>query len=359
MRLSFFLFVVLATVVASCIGFSSAENVALNPKTDTGARRLRQSVVIEPVAKSVKDIVREIEEKISKNAGKLTSGLKKTAQLSDDQAAKITKVLSNSEKAKAAIQVSDDQIVRVSTLIKNANGVADDDVAKLAVVLASAQKGAKATDDQAAKIAKVLLNSEKAKAAMRISDDEIARVSTMIKKANAEVGVADDDVAKLAGLFAVAQKSAKATDDQVFAIAKWMANAKKVGAVGQASDDEVRKVTEMFKTATGRATGAAKLTDDEVARLSKALAEAQKGAALTDKQVAKLVKMFTEAKQVTSPSNKQLTLLAQELVPVATKDKKSWSTLKKVIVATLGAAGGAAVIYTVVKLASPNEAVTA
>ncbi|KAL3671321.1 hypothetical protein V7S43_003251 [Phytophthora oleae] len=45
-RLSYFLILLLATFIASCIGFSSAENVAVAPKIDNGARRLRQSVEV-------------------------------------------------------------------------------------------------------------------------------------------------------------------------------------------------------------------------------------------------------------------------------------------------------------------------
>ncbi|KAL3671291.1 hypothetical protein V7S43_003223 [Phytophthora oleae] len=292
MRLSFFLTLLLATFVASCIGFSSAENVAVAPKIDNGARRLRQSVEVQEergIGDALAGAVTSMKAKFTTNSGKLAEGLKTTAQLSDDQAAKLAKILTNPEKARKAFLVS---------------------------------------------------------------DDEVARMSTIIKKANAEAGVVDDEVATVAKVFAAAQKTAKATDDQVVAIAKMMANAKKAEAAAKASDDEVRKVSEMFKIATGRASGAAKYTDDEVAKLSKGLAEAQKGAALTDNQVAKIVKTFTEAKQISSLSKKQVAKLAAELAPVAKKDPKSWSTLKKVIVATLGVTGGAAVIYGVVKLTS-------
>ncbi|KAK1944786.1 hypothetical protein P3T76_003319 [Phytophthora citrophthora] len=177
-------------------------------------------------------------------------------------------------------------------------------------------------------------------------------MTALVKKANAEGGIAEDKVTKFAMVLAAAKKRAKATDDQVFNIAKMMANAKKTNEAIKASDDEVRKVSDMFKTAAGGATGAVKYTDDEVAKLSQSLAGAQQGAALTDKQVAKVVKMFTEAKQVTSLNKRQTTKLAQELVLVAVKDKKSWSTLKKVIMATLGVTAGGAVIYGVVKLTS-------
>ncbi|KAK1944790.1 hypothetical protein P3T76_003323 [Phytophthora citrophthora] len=286
MRRSLFLTLLLATFVASCIGFSSAENVAV------GARRLRQPVEVQEergIGDALAGAVTGMKSKLTPNSGKLVEGLKSTAQFSDDQVAKFVKILTNPEKARKSFLVG---------------------------------------------------------------DDEVARMSTIIKQANAEAGVADDQVATLAKVFAAAQKSAKATDDQVITIAKMMANAKKMEVAVKASDDEVRKVSEMFKIATGRAKGAAKYTDDEVAKLSKGLAEAQKGAGLTDNQVAKLVKLFTEAKQVTSLSNKQLTKLTHELVPVAAKDKKSWSTLKKLIVATLGVAAGGTVIYGVVKLTS-------
>ncbi|KAL3671319.1 hypothetical protein V7S43_003249 [Phytophthora oleae] len=105
------------------------------------------------------------------------------------------------------------------------------------------------------------------------------------------------------------------------------ASAKKTNEAIKVSDDEVRKVSDMFKTASGRATGAAKYTDDEVAKLSKTLAEAQKGAALTDNQVAKLVKIFTEEKRVSSLSNKHAAKLAMELAGVARRGKKSWNGL--------------------------------
>ncbi|KAG1710637.1 hypothetical protein DVH05_013361 [Phytophthora capsici] len=284
MRLLFFLAVLLATFATSCMSFSSAEKAAFIPKIDNGDRRLRQSVDIRPLSEKVASSVK---------SEKLADAVKTAAQLSDDQAAKIAKVLTTSDKARAAFLVS---------------------------------------------------------------DDEIARMSTLIKKANAEAGVVDDEVANLGRLFAAAKRSAKATDDQVVAIAKVMANAKKADAVVKASDNDVRKVSDMFKFATGGATGAARYTDDEVAKLSKAIAEAQKGTDLTDKQVAKIVKLFTEAKLVSSLSNKQAEKLAKELAPVAVKDKKSWSVLKRLIVATLGVAGGAAIIYGVIKLTTPNEA---
>eukprot|EP00644_Phytophthora_capsici_P011422 jgi/Phyca11/18476/fgenesh1_pg.PHYCAscaffold_37_\ len=155
-------------------------------------------------------------------------------------------------------------------------------------ILSGVKKAALFSDDQAAKFAKVLTNSNKARASLLVSDDELVRVTNLIKKANTDAAFADDEVAKLAKIFAAAQKSADATDDQVMAIVKILANSKKVGAVAKASDDEVRKVSEMFKVAANGAAGAAKYTDDEVLKLSKALAEVQKGAALTDKQVAKV-----------------------------------------------------------------------
>ncbi|KAG1710589.1 hypothetical protein DVH05_013313 [Phytophthora capsici] len=288
MRLSFFL-TLLVAFVASCISLSSAANA---PVTSNGVRRLRLAVDVQEergIADALSGAITSVKAKFTTNSGKLVEGLKTSAQLSDDQAAKMAKILTNPEKARAAFLVS---------------------------------------------------------------DDEVARMSTIVKKANAEAGVVDDDVASLAKVFAAAQKSTKATDDQVVAIAKIMANAKKAEEAAKAADDEVLKVSEMFKVATGRASGAAKFTDDEVAKLSKALVEAQKGAALTDNQVAKLVKMFTEAKHVSSLSDKQVAKLAKELVPVATKDKKSWSTMKKVVVGTLGVTAGAAVIYAVVKLTS-------
>ncbi|KAK1944741.1 hypothetical protein P3T76_003279 [Phytophthora citrophthora] len=296
MRLSFLLTLLVAFVV-SCISLSSAANA---PAISNGVRRLRLATEVEEergIADTLAGAITSVKAKFTANSGKLVEGLKTSAQLSDDQAAKMAKILTNPEKARAAFLVS---------------------------------------------------------------DDEIARVSTIVKKANAEVGVVDDDVATIAKVFAAAQKSAKATDDQVLAIAKIMANAKKAEAAAKAADDEVLKVSEMFKVATGRASGAAKYTDDEVAKLSKALVEAQKGAALTDNQVAKLVKMFTEAKHVSSLNDKKIGKLAQELVPVAAKDKKSWSTLKKVIVASLGITVGGAVIYGVVKLtSSPSTASSA
>ncbi|KAG1710580.1 hypothetical protein DVH05_013306 [Phytophthora capsici] len=295
MRLSFFL-TLLVAFVASCISLSNAANA---PTTSNGVRRLRLAVDVQEergIADALSGAVTSMKAKLTTSSGKLVEGLKTTAQLSDDQAAKMTKILTNPEKAQKAFLVS---------------------------------------------------------------DDEIARMSTIVKKVNAEVGVVGDDVATAARAFAVMQKGVKATDDQVVAFAKVMANAKKAEAAAKAADDEVLKVSEMFKVATGRASGAAKFTDDEVAKLSKTLVEAQKEAALTDKQLAKLVKLLTEGKQVTSLSDKQIVRLAKELVPVATKDKKSWSTMKKVIVGALGVTAAAAVIYAVVKLTKGSSTAAA
>ncbi|KAL3671320.1 hypothetical protein V7S43_003250 [Phytophthora oleae] len=59
--------------------------------------------------------------KFTTNSGKLIEGVKTTAQLSDDQAAKLAKILTNPEKARAAFLVSDDEVARMSNLIKKAN----------------------------------------------------------------------------------------------------------------------------------------------------------------------------------------------------------------------------------------------
>ncbi|KAK1944783.1 hypothetical protein P3T76_003316 [Phytophthora citrophthora] len=195
----------------------------------------------------------------------------------------------------------------ITTVISSLKG-------KLTSKLAEA---AKLGDGQAARLSKILTNPDKARAALKVSDDEIAQMATLIKKANAEAGRADDQVTKYATAFAAMKKGAKASDEQVSSMIKFWANGKRTTEALKASDDEVRKVSDMFKTATGRATGAAKFTDDEVAKLSKGLVQAQKGAALTDR----IVNMVTEAKQLAAMSQPlrkdQVEKLALELVPVA------------------------------------------
>ncbi|POM65730.1 Secreted RxLR effector peptide protein [Phytophthora palmivora] len=208
-------------------------------------------------------------------------------------------------------------------------------------------------DNALAKLSKIFV---KPNSRFHIADDEVAKMSVLVKKVNADNGVtmADDEVAKFAMTFAVAKQTAQLTDDQVMKLSKSIADAKKVN-----SDEEVAKVSVVFKNANAGATGGAKFTDDELAKISKGFAAAQKEAGLSDMQdmqVARLAKLFAAAKQATTTRDESIAKLSQVLAVVAQKDKKSWSTLKKVIVGTLGVTVGGAVIYGTVKLITKDSA---
>ncbi|POM77226.1 Hypothetical protein PHPALM_5421, partial [Phytophthora palmivora] len=225
--------------------------------------------------------------------------------------------------------------------------LADDELVKMGKAFAAAQKGAGLNDDQVSKLSKMFSGADFADDALKITDDEAAKTFELVKKANAGdgVGLNDGEVAALAIAFASAQKTVQLTDDQVFKLSKMIADQMKVKEAAKVSDDEVAKVSEIFKKANAGATGEVKYTDAELAMFGKSFAAAQKGASLSDEQVGNLAKLFAGVKQATTTSDENVAKLSQELVVVAQKDKKSWSTLKKVIVGTLGVSVGGAVIY--------------
>ncbi|POM64846.1 Secreted RxLR effector peptide protein [Phytophthora palmivora] len=286
---------------------------------------------------------------------------KQTAQLSDDQVMKLSNRIAHSNKLKEAAKVGDDEVVKVSELFKKSNAgttggaLFTDDVGK---AFTAAQKEASLSDDQVSQLSKIFSNADIAGDALKLSDDEVNKMMGLIKKANADDGIvlADDELAKFGVAFATAQKSAKITDDQVLKLSKMIAGSKKVKEAVTVSDDEVAKVSEVFKKANSGALGGAKFTDDELAKISKGFALAQKEAGISDIQMARLAKLFAGAKQATATSDENVLKLSQELAAVTQKDKKSWSTLKKVIVSVLGITIGGAVIYTVVKLTTKDSA---
>ncbi|POM67191.1 Hypothetical protein PHPALM_16856 [Phytophthora palmivora] len=197
------------------------------------------------------------------------------------------------------------------------------------------------------------------------ADDEVARMTDFLKKANAGegVGFTDDELIKVANSLVVAQKNVKFSDDQMIKLSKGIVDAKKAAEAARNSDDEVAKISVMLTKANSKASDGAKYTDDELLQLSKAFLEMQKTAGFSDKQLKKMAQLFAQTKQATTSTDESVVKLSQELVELAQKDKKSWSTLKKVIVSVLGISVGGAVIYTTVKLSnkdspSPVTAVT-
>ncbi|KAG7391142.1 hypothetical protein PHYPSEUDO_005909 [Phytophthora pseudosyringae] len=210
-----------------------------------------------------------------------------------------------------------------------------------------AKEVAKLSDDQAATLTKIMAADPKTLEALSVRDEAVAKMSGIVKKANAGdgVGLTDDEVAKFAKAFAAVQKGAGMTDDQVTKLAKTFVDAKKVKEAAKVSDEEVAKVSDMFRKANTGAKDAAKYTDDELATLSKAFAAAQKEAALSDDQVVNLAKLLASAKPITSTSDGRIGKISKALAGVAKKDKKAWSTLKKTIVAILGVTVGGAIIY--------------
>ncbi|POM74218.1 Aggrecan core protein Cartilage-specific proteoglycan core protein [Phytophthora palmivora] len=409
MRLTFLLSLIVTTFILINVGFTSAENV---DNIDNGFRRLHAPTHVqeergpgdivakfisvlkggddEVVAKLAKKFAnpdsafRLTDDEVAKmsvlvkkaNAGdgvgltddevakfaKAFASAKKSAQLTDDQVIKLSKMIAiDSKKVKDAAKVSDDEVAKVSEMFKKANtgttggALFTDDVGK---AFTAAQKEASLSDDQVSQLSKIFSNADIADDALKLTDDELSKMMGLIKKANADDGIvlADDELAKFAVAFGSAQKSAKITDDQVLKLSKMIASSKKVEEAVKVSDEEVAKVTEMFKKANAEATGKAKFTDDELAKIGKGFAAAQKGAGLSDEQVGKLAQLYTEAKQVASLSGPQIFKLSRELAIVALKDKKSWSILKKVMVGTLGVSVSAAVIYATVKLVTKDSA---
>ncbi|POM64189.1 Hypothetical protein PHPALM_20316 [Phytophthora palmivora] len=407
MRLTFFLTLLLVTFI---VDFISAENVFFVKNVDNGFRRLRVSADVqeergasESVAKLISGLkgsghdtvaklqkilasnpaLKATDEEVAKvsilvkkaNAGdgigftdvqmanlaKNFASLQKQAQLSDEQVYQMAKVLADAKRLEDVIKLGDGEVAKVIEMFKKASagagGVkfADDELASVGRIFAVGQKRAGLSDDQVSKLSKMFSEADMADDIFKATDDEVAKMSVLVKKANAGdgVGLTDDQVAGFAMIFASAQRTAQLTDDQAFKLVKLIVDAKRLDDIVAVSDDEAAKVIEMFKKANAGASGV-KFTDDELVNMGRVFAGAQKRASLSDDQVNNLVKLFTEAKKANKISDESVTKLSQELVPVA-KDKKSWSTMKKVIVGTLGATVGIAVIAGVVKLASRDS----
>ncbi|POM57990.1 Secreted RxLR effector peptide protein [Phytophthora palmivora] len=247
------------------------------------------------------------------------------------------------------VQTVDNRRLRISADVEEERGF--DALSKLVPNLMGG-------DDALAKLSKIFVKPD---SRFHIADDEVAKMSVLVKKVNADYGLtmADDEVAKFAKTFAVAKQTAQLTDDQVIMLTKGIADAKKAKEAATVSNEEVAKVSEVFKNANAGATGGAKFTDDELVKIGKGFAVAQKEAGLSEIQVTRLAKLFAAAKQATTTSDESVAKLSQELAVVAQKDKKSWSTLKKVIVGTLGVTVGGAVIYGTVKLTTKDSATVA
>ncbi|POM58328.1 Secreted RxLR effector peptide protein [Phytophthora palmivora] len=192
---------------------------------------------------------------------------------------------------------------------------------------------------------------------LKAADDEVTSVKLLLKKVNGGegVGFTDEELFKIAKSLTVAQKQVKFSDEQLANFAKGIVDAKKAAEAARNSDDEVVKISEMLTKANSKAKDGAKYTDDQLLELSKALSEIQKTAGFSDKQMKKMTQLFAQTKQATTSTDESVVKLSQELVELAQKDKKSWSTLKKVIVSVLGVSVGGAVIYTTVKLATKDS----
>ncbi|POM80885.1 Eukaryotic/viral aspartic protease, active site [Phytophthora palmivora] len=259
---------------------------------------------------------------------------KQTAQLSDAQVLKLSNSIAHSNKLKEAAKVGDDEVVKASELFKKSNAGAiggalfTDDVGK---AFTAAQKEASLSDDQVSQLSKIFSNADIADDVLKLTDDEVNKMMGLIKKANAENGVvlADDELAKFAIAFGSAQKSAKITDGQVLKLSKMIAGSKKVKEAVTVSDDEVAKVSEVFKKANAGALGGAKFTDDELAKISKGFAVAQKEAGISDIQMQRIMQIL------------HLCICEQDIGS---------------IVSVLGITIGGAVIYTVVKLTTKDSA---
>ncbi|POM81391.1 LOW QUALITY PROTEIN: Secreted RxLR effector peptide protein [Phytophthora palmivora] len=384
-----FLTLIVSTIVVICVGFTSAENVQ---NVDTGFRQLRVSARVQeergfdalsklvPNLMGGDDVLNNLakifinpgtkfkiaDEEVAKmsvlvkkaNAGngvtmtddevakfaKTFVAAKQTAQLTDDQVFKLSQSIAHANRLP-----NDNEVVKVFDMFKKANAGATggalftDDVGK---AFTAAQKEASLSDDQVSQLSKIFSNADIADDALKLTDDGLTKMMGLIKKANADDGVvlADDELAKFAIAFGSAQKNTQLTDDQVMKLSKMIAGSKKVKEAVKVTDDEVAKVSEVFKKANAAAMGGAKFTDDELIKIGKGFAVAQKEAGLSDKQMARLAKLFAAAKQANTTSDENVLKLSQELAVVAQKDKKSWSTLKKVIVGTLGVNIGGVVI---------------
>ncbi|POM81669.1 Hypothetical protein PHPALM_334 [Phytophthora palmivora] len=291
MRLTFSLVLLVATFVAVSIDFSNAESAFFVHKSDNGFRGLRVSGNVH-------------EERGAESLAKVVPGL----MGGDDAVAKLSKVV----------------------------------------------PGLMGGDDAVAKLSKVLSKSD---SVLEGADDEVVRMSTFLKKANAGegVGFTDDELIKVAEALAMTQKSARFSDDQLTQFTKGIVDAKKAAEAARNSDDEVAKISAIFAKANSKAKDGAKYTDDEVVELGKAFAAIQRSAGFGDEQMKVLAKMFAQAKQATTSTDESIVKLSQELVELAQKDKKSWSTLKKVLLSALGVTVGGAVIVMTVKLATKDS----
>ncbi|POM62904.1 hypothetical protein PHPALM_27884 [Phytophthora palmivora] len=220
--------------------------------------------------------------------------------------------------------------------------------------LAKVVPGLMGGDDAVAKLSKVLSKSD---STLKGADDEVARMSIFLKKANAGegVGFTDDELIKVAEALAVTQKNARFSDDHMLKLSQAIVDAKKAAEAARNSDDEVAKISAIFAKANSKATDGAKYTDDEVVELGKAFAAIQRSAGFGDEQMKVLAKMFAQAKQATTSTDESVVKLSQELVELAQKDKKSWSTLQKVLLSILGVSVGGAVIVMTVKLATKDS----
>ncbi|POM67190.1 Hypothetical protein PHPALM_16857 [Phytophthora palmivora] len=220
--------------------------------------------------------------------------------------------------------------------------------------LAKVASGLVRSDDAVTKLSKVLSKSD---STLKGADDEVARISIFLKKANAGegVGFTDDELIKVAEALAVTQKNARFSDDQLTQFAKGIVDAKKAREAARNSDDEVAKISAIFAKANSKAKDGAKYTNDEVIELGKAFAAIQRSAGFGDEQMKVLAKMFAQAKQATTSTDESVVKLSQELVELAQKDKKSWSTLQKVLLSALGVTVGGAVIVMTVKLATKDS----
>ncbi|POM75433.1 Hypothetical protein PHPALM_7467 [Phytophthora palmivora] len=286
MRLTSFLVLFAATFVVVSADSTGTKSVFFTKSVDSAFRRLRMSTDVQEERGTYDEVA------------KLILGLKGSGH---DSMAKLQKIFAN---LNPALKATDEEVAKVSTVVKKANtgagvGLTDDEVTKLAKTFASAQKSAQLTDDQVSKLSKMFADAKRVKEAGTVSDDEVTKLSEMIKKASAGAGGAkftDDELATVSKVFAAGQKQADLSDDQVSKVSKMFSEADMADDAFKATDDAVARMSDLVKKANGG--DGVGLTDDEVAALAKAFASTQKSAQLTDDQVSKLSKMFADAKKL-------------------------------------------------------------
>ncbi|KAF1786029.1 hypothetical protein GQ600_15308 [Phytophthora cactorum] len=147
MRFSVFVALLTATFVACCSGFASTENSAVFASEVNEGRRLHSEAAVNSES-AAKVAARFISDRKESQLLKKAAAMAKAAN-GDDAA--IKKAMDLAAFAKNGAKVSDDQIAKISAMLKTAKG---DEANTMKVILAAiAKDGAKISDETTALLA--------------------------------------------------------------------------------------------------------------------------------------------------------------------------------------------------------------